>query len=287
MARYRNYCLLDELRGLIRVCIVLPTYNESMNIENLLDSIYSDYNKKKYYLGDIQMNVLVVDDNSPDKTAAIVSKYQKRNPLVHLLLRKDKEGLGAAYIHGMKYAMDMIQPHIIFEMDADLSHQPKYLLPMIEKIRDGAEFVIGSRYVKGGAIPKHWGIVRTSISGIANFYARSMLGLKDVHDCTGGFRAIRASLLMNINLKSLNVKGYAFQISLLHKANLLGATIEEVPIEFIDRTEGVSKMRYKDIMEVGKVVFMMSLNKRISYWIGNRPLLMDKRRQVEKYLIRY
>ena len=288
MTGYKNYCLLEELRGMVKVCIILPTYNESMNIEKLLDHIFSEHHIKEYDARSIQMNVLVVDDNSPDKTAEIVKRYQKKNPYVHLLSRKEKQGLGAAYIHGMNHAMDNLGPHILFEMDADLSHHPRYIIPMIEKVKSGADFVIGSRYVKGGSIPNNWGFVRTAISSVANTYSKLMLGLKDVHDCTGGFRAIRTSLLKNIDLMSLNVKGYVFQISLLNQVILLGGDIREVPIAFYDRTDGVSKMRYNDILEVGTVVFMMSLSKRLGRLSGNRSsLALERRSQVEKYLIRY
>ncbi|HYD03768.1 MAG TPA: polyprenol monophosphomannose synthase, partial [Alphaproteobacteria bacterium] len=241
------------------VCIVTPTYNEAKNITKLLDLIYSKEHLKKYDEKKIIMNVLVVDDNSPDGTADIVKEYRKNNPNVHLLSRMEKNGLGAAYISGMHHAIKTLEPDIIFEMDADLSHNPKYIIPMIEKIRQGADFVIGSRYIKGGSIPKNWGIKRRILSKSANLYAKTLLGIKDVNDCTGGFRAIRSSALQMIDFNSLKTKGYAFQISLLEEMRKNNVAMAEVPIAFKDRTNGTSKMRLYDIFEEGIFVLKTSL----------------------------
>ena len=236
------------------VCIVIPTYNEVNNILKLLISVYSKDRQRRYSEKNIIMTVLVVDDNSPDGTGEVVKTYRRKNPNVYLLSRKDKDGLGAAYMAGMQHSMKLLRPDIIFEMDGDLSHDPEYILPMVIKIREGADLVIGSRYVKGGSIPENWGIKRKLISRIANLYAKVVLGIKDVSDCTGGFRAIRTSALEQIDFTALKTKGYAFQISLLEEMRRNNAIMREVPIAFRDRTSGKSKMRLGDIIEEGLFV---------------------------------
>lgn len=248
-----------------KVCVIVPTYNEAGNIIKLLDTIFSVDNVKKLESNDIHLHVLVVDDNSPDKTAKLVEKYRKNNPNVHLLLRQQKNGLGAAYIAGMKYAISNFKPEIVFEMDADFSHDPSYIVPMIQEIRNGADFVIGSRYVAGGKLPDDWGFQRRLISKTANAYARIVLGMKNVKDCTGGFRAIRAAALEKINLDSLNVKGYVFQISLLNSIIKNKCIVRELPIRFHDRAHGKSKMRLADIIEVGIVVLKLAARDLFSF----------------------
>jgi glycosyltransferase involved in cell wall biosynthesis len=243
----------------VAVCIVVPTYNEAQNIPKLLNALYSKEQQLNYDVENITMNVLVVDDNSPDGTADVVKSYQQKNSHIYLLSRSEKNGLGAAYIAGMQHAMKLLNPDIIFEMDGDLSHGPEYVLPMIHKINDGADFVIGSRYVKGGSIPENWGMKRKLISRSANLYAKTILRIKDVNDCTGGFRAIRTSALKKIDLNSLKTKGYAFQISLLEEMRRNDVIMREVPIAFKDRTNGTSKMRMKDILEEGMFVLKASL----------------------------
>jgi len=226
------------------VCIVVPTYNEAENIRPLLNTIFSHHDTK-----DAPLHVLVVDDNSPDGTAKVVKEYCENNKNVHLLLRKTKDGLGAAYIAGMQHAMRLLDPDIIVEMDADLSHNPADVYKMLAKIRNGADFVIGSRYVKGGEIPDDWGARRKIISTLANIMTRTLLGTYKVRDCSGGYRAMRTSYLKQIDLSRLSVKGYAFQAVLLEAYIYEGAVIEETPIAFSDRNKGQSKMRMKDVIE--------------------------------------
>ena len=286
---FKNYCLIDELGGTIHVSMIIPTYNESLNIKKLLDNIYDENHLIEYKKRNVDMTVLVVDDSSPDGTAEVVKEYQKHNSQIHLLIREKKEGLGAAYIHGMTHALSTIKPHILFEMDADLSHNPKYIIPMIDKIREGADFVIGSRYIKGGSIPDNWGFSRKLISGSANFYARLTLGIRNVHDCTGGFRAMRASILRRIDLNSLNIKGYVFQISLLNEMVTHKADIREVPIAFEDRTSGTSKMRFSDVFELSMVVLRMGARKTIARITnaGTTYSFADRREEIQRHLIRY
>jgi dolichol-phosphate mannosyltransferase len=238
-------------------CVIIPTYNEAGNIVRLLDSVY-DY-EKELNTDNWDLHVLIVDDNSPDKTADVIKSYMKKEPRVHLLFRKQKNGLGAAYIAGMKYAMSKLEPDVVFEMDADHSHDPKEIFPMLSEISVGYDFVIGSRYIKGGSIPENWGIKRKIISKVANIFSKLVLNIRDVQDCTGGYRAIRTAALKNINLSSLSVKGYAFQIALLNAMIKNHFKIKEIPIAFHDRTEGKSKMGLNDMTELGAIVLRLAL----------------------------
>lgn len=219
-------------------CIVLPTYNEAGNITRALDLI------GKNAPG---VHVLVVDDNSPDGTGQIAEEYASKHTFVKVLHRKGKEGLGAAYMAGMQHALQEGYD-VIFEMDADLSHDPKDIPRLLKAIEQGADLAIGSRYIDGGSIPENWGFYRKLNSAVANGLVRGVLSLK-IKDCTGGFRAIRASYLEHVDFSKLNTKGYAFQISLLNALSQLGANIVEIPIHFNDRTIGASKMRLKDQLE--------------------------------------
>lgn len=229
--------------ALLKVVVILPTYNERHNIGNIIDALQVQFRKIPH-----DMHILVVDDSSPDGTADIVRKKQDAYVNVHLLLGQ-KTGLGAAYIRGMVYAMDILQADAVFEMDADFSHKPEDVPRLMAALDQGADFVIGSRYVKGGSIPKEWGFLRRMNSLGGNIVARYVAGLYKVRDCTAGFRAIRTTLLEKVVFDDLRVQGYAFQVALLHKALSLGAVIKEVPVDFIDRTEGESKLGISDIIE--------------------------------------
>jgi dolichol-phosphate mannosyltransferase len=232
----------------MRACIILPTYNEAGNIISILDRIRAQ---------DSRLMVLVVDDGSPDGTAQLALAYGKKHPHVHVLQRTAKEGLGAAYIAGMRYALREFRPDVILEMDADGSHNPADILRLINAIEKGADFAIGSRYVPGGTVPAQWGFYRKFNSAAGNWLVRNVLSLKKVKDCTGGFRAIRASSLEQVDFIQLHAKGYGFQISLLYAMMLQGASIVEIPIHFSDRTIGVSKMRFKDQIEFITLTFRL------------------------------
>ena len=227
----------------LNVVMILPTYNERHNIGNIIDALQVQFRDIPH-----DMQILVVDDSSPDGTADIVRKKQATYANVHLLMGQ-KTGLGAAYIRGMVYAMDKLRADVVFEMDADFSHKPEDVPRLMAALDQGADFVIGSRYVKGGSIPKEWGLLRRMNSLGGNIVGRYVAGLYKVRDCTAGFRAIRTSLLKKVTFDDLRVQGYAFQVALLHKAMSLGAIIKEVPVDFIDRTEGESKLGLSDIIE--------------------------------------
>ena len=230
----------------MRIVVIIPTYNERGNISRLLPALQPVFATIPH-----DMQVLVVDDNSPDGTAAAVRECQKSLPNIHLQ-EGPKRGLGAAYIRGMHYALDTLNADAVIEMDADFSHDPNDLPRMIGAMDTGADFVIGSRYVPGGTIPASWGLHRRLNSRFGNIVARYVAGIARVRDCTAGFRVIRASVIRAIDLDDLRVQGYAFQIALLHAAVAGGAKVVELPVHFEDRTEGDSKLGLKDIIEFFK-----------------------------------
>ena len=227
-----------------KVVVVIPTYNERDNIGVLIPKLLEQQNQTQY-----ELHVLVVDDSSPDATSQIVQDLQQHYQNVHLMAGGKKAGLGAAYIRGMTYALDHLGADVVMEMDADWSHKPEDVPKLLANLEQGADFVIGSRYVPGGSIPDEWGTLRRMISFFGNLVARHLADLRGVRDCTAGFRAIRASTLRQIDFESLRVQGYAFQVALLHGAVIRGARVVEVPVDFIDRTKGQSKLGLRDIIE--------------------------------------
>jgi len=227
----------------MRVVIVIPTFNERGNIGRLIEELQNQFSSI-----DHQMEILVVDDNSPDGTAELVRAQQLRWPNVHLL-SGEKRGLGAAYIRGMRQAIDVLKADAIFEMDGDLSHKPADVPRLLSALEAGADIVIGSRYVPGGRIPREWPLHRRFISWLGNQLARHVTGIDRVHDCTAGFRAIRESVIRNVHQDRFRVRGYVFQVALLHAAIVDGAKVIEVPVEFVDRTVGESKLGIGDIIE--------------------------------------
>lgn len=218
--------------------VIIPTYNEKENIQKIIPSIL------KLNLG---LDILVVDDNSPDRTSITVKqlKLKSQKSKIFVLDRKQKDGLGKAYIAGFKWALKN-NYQVIIQMDADLSHDPKYLKKMLEKI-ESHDLVIGSRYVKGGGI-KGWGWNRKILSRGGSLYSKIILGLK-INDLTGGFKCWQANLLKKIGLSSITSNGYSFQIEMNFRAAKLKAKIKEIPIVFTDRDVGKSKMSKKIVFE--------------------------------------
>ena len=227
----------------LKTVIIIPTYNERENIGPLIEALQHQFEKLTH-----DMHVLVVDDNSPDLTADFVRELQADHSNLHLLMG-EKKGLGVAYIRGMLHAMDELHAEVVFEMDADFSHKPEDVPRLMAEIDHGADFVIGSRYVPGGSIPKEWGLYRRLNSRFGNIVARYLAGIYSVRDCTAGFRAIRTSILRRIDFAKLGVQGYAFQVALLHAVTVEKAGIVEVPVNFIDRCYGDSKLGLRDIVE--------------------------------------
>lgn len=211
--------------------VIIPTYNEKENIEKIIRKVFS-------LTGDF--HILIVDDGSPDGTAAIVKSLQDEFPLqLHILERSGKQGLGTAYITGFKWALDKGYEYI-FEMDADFSHNPDDLIRLYDACKSGADLAVGSRYIRGGKV-MNWPADRVFISKGASIYTR-LITFMPVRDTTAGFVCYRRKVLETIPLDKVRFIGYAFQIEMKYRAWKLGFKIKEVSITFVDRKEGVSKM---------------------------------------------
>ena len=233
--------------------IIIPTYNESDNVEKLLDLISRT---------DPAAHVLIVDDNSPDRTYEIVERLMQTSypGRLFLLKRAGKLGLGTAYIAGFKWALARDYDYI-FEMDADFSHDPKYLPAFLAAI-ETHDLVLGSRYVPGGGV-KNWGLLRKFISRGGSLYARTILGLS-LRDLTGGFKCFRRQVLESIDLDAVKSNGYSFQIEMTYRARCKGFRICETPIVFEDRTAGKSKMSRKIFLEAVLMVWKLRMDSSIS-----------------------
>jgi dolichol-phosphate mannosyltransferase len=212
-----------------RTLICMPTYNEAENLRPIIQAVHD-------VVGDV--HILVIDDNSPDGTGDIADDLAERDERIHVLHRTAKAGLGKAYIAGFRWALEHDYERIV-EMDADFSHQPKYLPEMIGQL-DDYDVVVGSRYVAGGGT-EDWGALRKLISRGGGIYSRTILGI-DVQDLTAGFVAWRSEVLETLALDDVEASGYVFQIELKYRAHKRGYKILEVPIVFPDRIAGESKM---------------------------------------------
>jgi dolichol-phosphate mannosyltransferase len=231
-----------------RALVIVPTYNERANIAKLVEMVLAQ---------DARLDVLVVDDGSPDGTGAIVDGIRAREPRVNALHRPSKMGLGTAYLAGFRWALDQGYAYI-FEMDADFSHDPAHLPSFLEAI-EGADVVLGSRYRHGKVTVVNWPISRLLLSYSANLYARAVTGLQ-LWDSTGGFKCFRREVLEAIDLTSVRSNGYAFQIEMSFRAWKRGFRIIEIPIVFTDRSEGESKMSRRIVREAVWMVW------RLRWW---------------------
>lgn len=222
--------------GVGRVLVIIPTYNERENVESIVGRVRAAVP---------EAGVLVADDNSPDGTGEIADRLADGDEKVHVLHRPGKQGLGAAYIAGFRWGME----HgfdVLVEMDADGSHQPEELPRLLSALED-ADLVVGSRWVRGGRV-ENWPKNREVLSRGANIYSRIMLGVP-VHDATGGYRAYRATTLQKIGIDDVASQGYCFQVDLTLRTVRSGLRIAEVPITFVERTRGASKMSRAIILE--------------------------------------
>lgn len=241
--------------------VIIPTYNERENIEAIITTVMEL---------PILFNVLVIDDGSPDGTAEIVKRMMngKYKGCIHLIEREGKQGLGTAYIAGFQWAIEH-KANYIFEMDADFSHNPKDLLKLYDACAiEGADLAIGSRYVTGVNVV-NWPMGRVLMSYFASKYVRTVLGVK-IHDTTAGFVCYRRKLLETIELDKIRFKGYAFQIEMKFTAYKCGAKITEVPIIFVNRVLGTSKMSGGIFSEA----FLGVIRLKISSWFRKYPKMM-------------
>ncbi len=231
-----------------RTLVIIHTYNEADNILKIIPEVLKNTTAEN------EFNILVVDDNSPDGTAKLVEDL--KDSKVNILKREMKSGLGTAYVAGFHYAI-INNYDYVFEMDADFSHDPKYLKSFIEKILEGYDLVIGSRYINGISV-LNWPLRRLILSYMASVYTRMVTGLK-VMDTTAGFMCYRVKALKQINLDNVRSNGYSFQIEMKFKFYKKGFKIWEIPILFIDRLEGESKMSRKVVYEAYFMVWKLKL----------------------------
>jgi len=231
-----------------RALVIVPTYNERFNIARLIPAILAQ---------DPSLEILVVDDGSPDGTGAIVDAIAANNTRVNVIHRSEKLGLGTAYITGFRWALER-KYDLVFEMDADFSHNPERLPEFLAAIKE-ADVVLGSRYQDGHVNVVNWPMSRLFLSYGANIYARAVTGLP-IFDTTGGFKCFRRNVLESIDLNSVKSNGYAFQIEMSYRAWKRGFNLFEIPIIFVDRAEGVSKMSKKIVREAIWMVW------RLRWW---------------------
>ncbi|HET7025718.1 MAG TPA: polyprenol monophosphomannose synthase [Gemmatimonadales bacterium] len=224
-----------------RALVVIPTYNEAANLPQIVPAVLAQ---------NARIEILVVDDNSPDGTGAIADRLSADDPRVHVLHRTAKAGLGRAYLAGFEWALEQ-EYGFIFEMDADFSHDPKYLPTFLAAITE-ADLVLGSRY-SGGVNVVNWPMSRLLLSWAANKYVRWVAGLP-LTDSTGGFKCFRREVLEAIDLADVRSNGYAFQIEMSFRAWRKGFRLKEIPIVFVDRVEGQSKMSKRIVREAIRMV---------------------------------
>jgi dolichol-phosphate mannosyltransferase len=235
-----------------RALVAIPTYNEAANLPNLVPQILAQ---------DPRLDVLVVDDNSPDGTGRLAEELARTDRRVHVLHREGKLGLGTAYITAFRWALERGYDYI-FEMDADFSHDPVYLKDFLRGI-ESADVVLGSRYLEGKVAVVNWPMGRLMLSYCANIYARWVTGLR-IWDLTGGFKCFRRRVLEAIDLSQVRSNGYAFQIEMSVRAWRKGFKLQETPIVFVDRTEGQSKMNRAIVREAVWMVPRL----RLMGWFG-------------------
>lgn len=225
--------------------VIIPTYNERENLEPISTAVLK---------ADPRVDILVVDDNSPDGTGKLADELAAKEPRLRVLHREKKQGLGRAYLHAFRWALEHGYQYII-EMDADFSHDPRYLPGLLDTAMGGADIALGSRYVEGGGTV-NWGVGRQLISQGGSLYARTILGVK-IRDLTGGFKCFNRRVLEAIDLDAVQSSGYAFQIELTYRALKKGFTVKEIPIVFEDRRVGQSKMSKKIFAEAVRMVWKL------------------------------
>jgi dolichol-phosphate mannosyltransferase len=239
----------------MKVVVIIPTYNEKENIERMITVLEKEVfpQIKKY-----TMEILIADDNSPDGTADIVKTLSKKWKNITLLMG-EKKGLGAAYVRAMQYAMQKMNAHAVIELDADFQHDPKEVIQLVDAMDQGADYVIGSRYVPGGKIPKEWGIHRKFLSFFGSLFARIVFLRFDIHDMTSGLKLTKSDYLKKVDLNNLLSNYYAYKIHILYEMLQLKAKVKEVPIVFHERKKGTSKISTKDLFDSFRVVTLLRI----------------------------
>lgn len=244
--------------GKAGVCFVIPTYNEALNVTSLLRRLTQLY-------GGSDTAFLVVDDHSPDGTARLVREFASETDGRVYLLEGKRRGLGDAYVRGITHAMDVLGADVVVQMDADFSHDPADAERLLRRIADGADVAIGSRYVAGGSLDERWHLGRRLLSRWGNRLARWVCGLRGVSDCTAGFKAIRTDKLRAVGLRDIQVRGYVFQVELLHRLVHCGARVVEEPIHFRERARGETKLDVANMLEFLLNILRIRLRSHLTF----------------------
>ena len=243
--------------------IVMPAYNEAENMAPMITQLFSEIFPK---ITGAEMHLLVVDDFSPDGTGKIVKGFQPKYKNLHLL-QKQKEGLGWAYIRGFQYAMNKLGADAVMEMDADFQHPPRFVKSMVEAYLNGADYVIGSRYIKGGSVPKEWALSRKAVSFFGNLFIRIVLLKPQIHDLTTGFRLTKVKGVMDkVDLEHLREPTrFSHKVDLLYQSIKNAKNIVEVPLEFAARTMEKSKFNWKEMVSTFTVAVILGIKDKIRF----------------------
>ena len=239
----------------MKIATIIPTYNEGENIKILIPKILKIFKEET-----IDGEIIIVDDNSPDGTGQVAEELAKDSDKILVLKRLGKMGLGSAYKDGFRYALSINREGVI-EMDADLSHDPSYLSGFVRKLEEGYDLVIGSRYIPGGKIPK-WSLYRRMVSKLTNKAAKLFLGLP-INDVTSGYRAFSSNALEKINFSVVKSDGYAFQVEMATRCKRAGLKICEIPIAFVDRERGESKLSRKEMWRFAKSLIRLTFVRKL------------------------
>jgi len=243
----------------MKIIVIIPTHNEKVSIGSLIDAVEQEFDN----IPNHQLGILVVDDNSPDGTAAVVKEKMKHHDNIDLIMQHRKLGLGIAYLAGMIYAIKKLKADAFIEFDGDWQHNPKDIKRLVAEFDQGYDYVIGSRYVPGGSIPIEWALYRKLLSKCGNLWIRYGLRLP-IRDCTSGLRLSRVEGFaekLPLDEKNILSRRHAYKVHLLHEMIRFGATYKEIPIKFLSRKGGSSKSTMEDIIESLKVSFALLCRK--------------------------
>src|SRR3990172_1327978 len=240
-----------------KVVVVMPAWNEADNIKRMISELVD----KEFPQINAEVHLLVVDNHSKDETAKIVEEASRTRSNVHIIQQGDKSGLGWAYIAGFKYAISKLGADAVMEMDADFQHPPRFVKPMVEAYLEGADYVIGSRYIKGGSVPQEWAFFRKAVSFFGNLFIRIVLVKPKIHDLTTGFRLTKVKgVLDKIDLDNLMEPGrFAHKVDLLYQCIKNAKKVVEVPLEFAPRVKEKSKFNTKEMVATFKVAIILGL----------------------------
>lgn len=246
-----------------RVVIVMPAWNEAKNLQNMIGELV----EKQFPKIKAEMHLLVVDNKSKDDTVKIIEEASKKHKNIHIIQQGDKSGLGWAYVRGFQHAVKVLKADAVMEMDADLQHPPRFVPSMVEAYLNGADYVIGSRYIKGGSIPKEWAIHRKAMSFFGNLFARIVLTKFSIHDMTTGFRLTKVDGVLNkIDLENImELERFAYKIDLLYQSYKNAKNVVEVPLQFEPRIEENSKFNIKELIVSYVTVIKLGIKDKIRF----------------------